>query len=132
MISRVTAPATRTPVAATVAAVRTALATVSPDCRGARSAGCGRTPSGRALETARAPVAPLWAGAPAPAAARPGFGVAARRGLARPLAAGAFGFEARGGFAAAFPAASAFTAASFAALDGLPPGSRFSLRFPGR
>ena len=35
MISRVTAPATRTPVAATVAAARTALATASPDCCGA-------------------------------------------------------------------------------------------------
>jgi hypothetical protein len=53
---------------------------------------------------------------------RPGFGVGARRGFAPALA----------GFAAALPSASALTAALLAALDGLPPESRFALRFPGR
>jgi hypothetical protein len=119
----VTAPATRTPVAATVAAVRTTLATASPD-------GCG---GGGSAGWRRAPVAPRCDGAPAPAAARPGFGDAA--GFAFRDAAGfarARGFDARGAFAAGFPPASALVAALRAAFEGLPAESRFSLRLPGR
>jgi hypothetical protein len=103
-------------VAATLAAVRTTPVTASAD-------GCGRAAPPDSF--VRVPVAVRCAGAPAPAAVLPGFGVAA--GFAR-----ARGFEARGAFAAGFPPASAFAAALLAALDGLPPGSLFSLLFPGR
>jgi hypothetical protein len=40
--------------------------------------------------------------------------------------------DVRGGFAAAFPACSAFSAAWPAVLAGDPPESRFGLRLPGR
>lgn len=113
-----TAPATRTPVAATVAAVRTTLVTTSPE-------GCGRAGSAGWCCPAPALGAPAPARAPAPAAVRPGFAVAAGFALAR-------GFEARCAFAAGLPSASALAAALLAAVDGLPPESRFSLRFPGR
>jgi len=120
MISRVTAPATRTPVTATVAAVRTALATASPDWCDSWSTGGGLSGS-------------------ASAAATRGFALAARRGFApafEPAAAAfappAFALAARAGFAAAVLPASAFTAALLAALDGVPAESRFALRFPGR
>jgi hypothetical protein len=61
--------------------------------------------------------------------------VAARFAPARGFEAPAFearGLDVRGVFAAALVPASAFAAALLAALDGLPPESRFSLRFPGR
>ena len=57
-ISWVTAPATRTPVAATVAAVRTTLVTASPDGCGAGSAGWRRVGRAPPDEAFRAPVAP--------------------------------------------------------------------------
>ena len=124
MISRVTAPATRTPVAATVAAACTAFATASPDCCGAGSAG---RRAHRGLARGRARSAPRGRRRLGGCA---GFGARRAVALARRLARAAF--EARAGFAAAFPAASAFTAALLAVLDGLPPESRFALRFPGR
>jgi hypothetical protein len=48
------------------------------------------------------------------------------------IGAGRVAFGVRGGFAAAFPLASALAAALSADFAGLPPVSRFALRFPGR
>ena len=110
-----TAPATRTPVTAMPAAVRTAALTGSLGvCAG----------SIRLFGSVARPVRDPF-GLAAPAAARRGLAlVRAARGV-------------RGGFAAGVSAASARTAAFSAAFAGRPaaafrPESRFALRLPGR